>query len=381
MTSVDGEVYQRNKVDNDTPISYDRVDISIPVGNVQGSKLRVSPAKRFVGCRPYLLKLAKRLCPTSNTCYREIFNVASDSGTTTKSAPYPSLCIDVKTKYYSTSNNDEDKDEDEDDEDDINDNDHDDEQEEKDGRDDDGRNFAKKLRTLLRSHGSKTKRKAGAKFGDLPGLGEARGSCQDLCPFSVISDDSSDIFGASHGISDTRYSLDTRRTTLEPVFRRLDQRSLESFLKDKRTVSEITTFNSGISLLYSVAYLPPLRFSRAIPFYAPIHKVPGASLSAPLTPTRRVADLGAQPCASAAFLRVHRPVACRDSHGNPAEEPRRGNKENLRKEWKKTKTAHVLPKMSVKFEDVDNCKANYHRFSNLTKLQQDPISTELANVQ
>nr|KAF7432303.1 hypothetical protein H0235_005227 [Vespula pensylvanica] len=106
--------------------------------------------------------------------------------------------------------------------------------------------------------------------------------------------------------------------------RLLDQRSLESFLRDKRTVSEITTFNSGISLLYSVAYLPPLKFSRAIPFYAPIHKVPGASLSAPLTPTRRVADLGAQPCASAAFLRVHRPVACRDSHGNPAEEPRRG---------------------------------------------------------
>nr|KAF7432302.1 hypothetical protein H0235_005226 [Vespula pensylvanica] len=63
------------------------------------------------------------------------------------------------------------------------------------------------------------KRKADAKFGNLPGLGEARGSCQDLCPFSVISDDSSDIFGASHGISDTRYSLDTRRTTREPVFR------------------------------------------------------------------------------------------------------------------------------------------------------------------
>ncbi|KAF7410371.1 hypothetical protein HZH68_004752 [Vespula germanica] len=198
------------------PITYDRVDISIPVGNVQGSKVR--RVARFKDeSVPYLLKLAKRLCPTSNTCYREIFNVASDSGTTTKSAPYPSLCIDVKTKYHSTSNNDED--EDEDDEDDISDDDDDDDDDEQDDQDDDGRNFAKKLRTLLRSHGSKTKRKAGAKFGNLPGLGEARGSCQDLCPFSVISDDSSDIFGASHGISDTRYSLDTRRTTREPVFR------------------------------------------------------------------------------------------------------------------------------------------------------------------
>ncbi|KAL2739378.1 LOW QUALITY PROTEIN: hypothetical protein V1477_010767 [Vespula maculifrons] len=44
------------------------------------------------------------------------------------------------------------------------------------------------------------------------------------------------------------------------------------------------------------------------------------------------------------------------------------NKENLRMEWKKTKAAHVLPKMSVKSEDIDNCKANYHRFSNLAKL-------------